>query len=345
MYCGCKQGQSSGQAARHAAVATQVNVKGSSQPAPAKVLVRLVDGSRLVGQTHVEEFELKTSYADLNVGSETIRSMFFADSGRAVTVECSNGDILHGIPAFSAFSISTSFGDFEISVKDLLEVTFHGPLPEVTEGLVAYYPFDGSVVDESGNHHDATNHGATPGVDRFGVGGKALEFNGSGAYVGIPDGLMDPAGDGFTWTAWASYKETSGVRYLFYGGMNTAESALSLNNGKIVFGLRLEPENNLGVSVVAPPPGGHVQITCVYRRGMAMQIWLNGILKGETPVPDGVISHGSRQHSAAIGSYAPEQQNHIRTYHMGTWFGSVDDFRIYNRALAPDEISTLAADH
>lgn len=41
-----------------------------------------------------------------------------------------------------------------------------GPVP--TNGLVAFYPFDGSTADESGNGYDLDNHGCAFGVDRFG---------------------------------------------------------------------------------------------------------------------------------------------------------------------------------
>ena len=343
LYGGCRKGETGERAAVNTSVAEAGMAAG--QLAPGKISVRLADGSRLVGEIRTETFDVRTTYGEVHINRGMIRSMAFTDSGRVVTVECSNGDILHGTPSFSTLPVGTSLGNFEIPVSTLSEITFRGSVLEITRGLAAYYPLDGSVVDESGNHHDGANHGATPGIDRFGANGRAMAFDGSGAYVGVPNGLIDPAGSGFTWSVWVLYHETSGIRFIFYGGANTAESALTLNDGLLGFSIRLEGKEGLLVTAAAPPPEKYAHIVCVYRRGESIQLWINGTRQGESPVPDGMLMHGSNVHSAAIGSYAPEQQNHIRTYHYGSWMGLVDDLRIYTRSLTPGEISILAADH
>ena len=46
-----------------------------------------------------------------------------------------------------------------------------------TEGLVAYYPFNGNANDESGNGHHGTVNGATLANDQNGNDNKAYEFN------------------------------------------------------------------------------------------------------------------------------------------------------------------------
>ena len=42
-----------------------------------------------------------------------------------------------------------------------------------TEGLVAYYPFNGNANDASGNGHHATVNGARVSTDRFGNSDKS----------------------------------------------------------------------------------------------------------------------------------------------------------------------------
>ena len=49
---------------------------------------------------------------------------------------------------------------------------------DLTNGLVAYYPFDGNASDMSGNGNDGTVNGATLSADRHGVVGKAYSFDG-----------------------------------------------------------------------------------------------------------------------------------------------------------------------
>jgi hypothetical protein len=53
-----------------------------------------------------------------------------------------------------------------------------------TEGLVAYYPFNGNANDESGNGHHATVNGAILSSDRDGNNDKAYEFSHQGASFG-----------------------------------------------------------------------------------------------------------------------------------------------------------------
>ena len=63
-----------------------------------------------------------------------------------------------------------------------------------TDGLVAYFPFDGNFNDASGNGNHGQNNGASFGPDRFGIGGGAGSFNGVSSYVnGSLGGLNNPS--------------------------------------------------------------------------------------------------------------------------------------------------------
>ncbi|MGK5093653.1 hypothetical protein WDW89_16785 [Deltaproteobacteria bacterium TL4] len=56
-----------------------------------------------------------------------------------------------------------------------------------TNGLVAYYPFNGNANDESGNGNNGTVNGATLTTDRDGQTGKAYSFDGTDDYITITD--------------------------------------------------------------------------------------------------------------------------------------------------------------
>jgi hypothetical protein len=60
-----------------------------------------------------------------------------------------------------------------------------GSIP--TRGLVASYLFNGDADDSSGCDHDGATHNVTPTSNRFGNGTSAYSFNGTTAYVEIPD--------------------------------------------------------------------------------------------------------------------------------------------------------------
>ena len=49
-----------------------------------------------------------------------------------------------------------------------------------TNGLVAWYPFNGNANDSSGNGNHGTNNGATLTTDRFGNANSAYTFDGKG---------------------------------------------------------------------------------------------------------------------------------------------------------------------
>ena len=55
--------------------------------------------------------------------------------------------------------------------------------PGVTEGLLAYYPFDGNANDTSGNGSVASVVGATLTADRDGNSNQAYFFDGIGDYI------------------------------------------------------------------------------------------------------------------------------------------------------------------
>ena len=55
-----------------------------------------------------------------------------------------------------------------------------------TNGLVAYYPFNGNANDVSANGNSGINYGATPTTDRNGTTNSAMNFNGVNNYISIP---------------------------------------------------------------------------------------------------------------------------------------------------------------
>ena len=58
--------------------------------------------------------------------------------------------------------------------------------PPPTDGLVAYYPFDGTAQDISGSANNGTVYGAIPSSNRFDEPAKALAFDGINDYVTFP---------------------------------------------------------------------------------------------------------------------------------------------------------------
>lgn len=68
----------------------------------------------------------------------------------------------------------------------------------LTQGLVAYYPFNGNVNDQSGNGKNGTINGATLPNDRNTVPNSAYSFNGTNSYISIPSTIITPSAAAMT---------------------------------------------------------------------------------------------------------------------------------------------------
>ena len=80
-------------------------------------------------------------------------------------------------------------------------------------GLVAWYPFNGNANDSSGNGNNGTVSGATLTTDRFGNPGKAYSFNGTNAYISVPNSSsLSIVGD-ITISAWIYDYGDNGAGY------------------------------------------------------------------------------------------------------------------------------------
>ena len=89
------------------------------------------------------------------------------------------------------------------------------PLPtNLTEDLIAYYPFNGNAKDESGNGNDGTVRGTTLTVDRHGVERNAYKFNGVSDRIEIKP-LASQAISSITFTGWVRTGETRNTRHIF----------------------------------------------------------------------------------------------------------------------------------
>ncbi len=305
-----------------------------------RVLVYLRDGSQLVGSAEKPTLPLHTSYGDLDVPLTTIRSITFSDSLGASTIEFSNGDLLHGKLDLSSFAFTGTVGKLELPLGGIAKIS-QLSAPGAINGLVAYYPLDGSTADASGHGHDGVNHGAVPGDDRLGNPDRAYSFNGSGAYIALPDGLLDPESAGFTISLWSLARSTDGTRFIIYIGANSGEASLTMKDQQYSFVVHLSGAEGCIVSAPAEL-STFVHLACVYQRGKSITLWVNGHQAAESSVPNRALYHEGSDHSSALASYAPEQPNHSRAYHLLTWDGLIDDVRIYNRALEPAEITRLS---
>jgi Concanavalin A-like lectin/glucanases superfamily/Secretion system C-terminal sorting domain len=207
-----------------------------------------------------------------------------------------------------------------------------------SSGLVAYYPFNGNANDESGNGNNGTVNGATLTTDRFGNANKAYSFTNPG-HIEVPNSNI--FGDEFTVSYW--------FKINYYPGQRGVMSNVAVPNGgfqqafdgttfSYILGYSFiggySPNYFYANYTMQEPVSQWHHLAMTYKKlgtySSETRLYINGDLK-KTDV-----------HVMPI-TYTPNAPFYIGQNHSGLNFqGDLDDIRIYNRNLSPNEIAQLA---
>ena len=201
-----------------------------------------------------------------------------------------------------------------------------------TNGLVAWYPFNGNANDGSGNGNNATNYGGVLTIDRNNNPQAAYSFE--SGYVSVNSGSFGSAS--FTFSAWAKPNSITGNGFGDIGGtyFNYQGYFVGIQNG--IPKARIHSSVNNSIQEVASAqavlPNVWYHITVTYESPV-LKIYVNGINTGT--VNTGTFQFTNRN-SLAIGR-SPWVLNESQS----SFPGSIDDVAIYNRALTPIEINSV----
>lgn len=212
---------------------------------------------------------------------------------------------------------------------------------EITNGLVACYPFDGNANDVSGNGFNGTVKGATLTDDRFGNANSAYSFNGVDNVILANNPFASTAIAPMSVSVWINTTSTKQA-----GGIVTQHTACSGYDDHFHMTLYGSSSNNqLHVdafdgqrAVVAAPvvaDGKWHHVTFVYNQDQQTKLYVDGNLQNSVNAPP--VSNFVSTLQVAIGGFVSNScpQNH-------NFQGKIDDVRIYNRALSDAEIKQLA---
>lgn len=198
-------------------------------------------------------------------------------------------------------------------------------------GLAAWWKFNGDMNDSSGNGKNLTNNGATSTTGQNGAVNNAFSFNGAGNNATVAN-VMNMNND-FTISMWIKGSEISSWRWI-----------LNLNN----YGTAND--------------GGITFTTNAYKIRWSYGAWFTDALLVANTTTDSVswyhVAFGrsggtlfSYLNGASAGIFQNAASNNINTsasLKLGQgpsgsdWYGgSLDDVRIYNRALSTSEISSI----
>jgi Concanavalin A-like lectin/glucanases superfamily/Immunoglobulin domain len=196
----------------------------------------------------------------------------------------------------------------------------------LTNGLVAYYPFNGDANDASGNGNNGTVIGASLTQDRYGNLNQAYSFNGVNNYISFT-GVPTTQTDNWSIIAWvnpASFSQAEiavGMGYDDGASGNGYSLGININKLYPVFG----GIEDIDAGFMFPATNQWYQIAMLRNSGTT-SFYVNGVSTPNSNTDTPHIPTAFR-----IGS------------NIGYRFfnGAIDDVRIYNRALSSNEIAQL----
>ncbi|MDB5131647.1 MAG: hypothetical protein JWR02_1396 [Mucilaginibacter sp.] len=213
-------------------------------------------------------------------------------------------------------------------------------------GLIAYYSFNNSAVDSSGNGYNGTVYNAASTSDRFGKPNSAYYFNGANSYIVIKDNQpLRLSNTDFTLNSWVNLDQYSGGTGSFImskrtGSTNNDGWGYSVTGNGYISGPGLAYFGDGGTDPFATSKSltgisKWVMITTVYSfNKQEVKIYLNGALESTTaniPPPN-----------SSIVSDLDIGRDNINAPTSGYFLqGKIDDIRIYNRVLSSAEIQKL----
>jgi hypothetical protein len=206
---------------------------------------------------------------------------------------------------------------------------------QLTNGLVAYYPFNGDANDAIGNGNNGTVVGPTLTFDRFDQANAAYLFMGwplGTNYIEVPLFSTIALSDAATFSAWVQNTSSGGeyvlkkgqflvdADYELAGDETSVRSEITLSGGELV---------QCTITNAALPIGVWTHIAGVFD-GKNLSTYVNGQFKGSVSAVGTLQNNGFPLYIGAdYGS------------HGGYFNGRIDDVRIYNRALSDAEVQRL----
>jgi hypothetical protein len=209
--------------------------------------------------------------------------------------------------------------------------------PFLTNGLVAYYPFNGNANDESGNGNNALVYGAQLATDRLGSPSNSYLFTASNQYVVTTNSVGFPVGtNDFAISLWLALSFLTNDHQIVF-----------CNAVRNDFQLDIEPSTGTKAPMDFTT-GGH-EGADLYTTDVPWvpNLWYNlQFVRSQNVIT--IYRDGSSigQNQTVNGVNAPLGSRYLQFGHgvapqVHQLYGQLDDIRIYNRALSPSEVHQL----
>lgn len=205
------------------------------------------------------------------------------------------------------------------------------------DGLVAYYPFNGNTLDETGNGHNGTIIGEVLLCeDRKGNANSAYRFSGEPFnYISVED-TADLHLSTFTLNAWVytDADDYSFNAFLICKGRDINYGSYSLQVNDVNAVTLYGGSNSAGIEGIPEVRVWHMITGTV--QGDQAKFYLDGVLMDEQTLTYPFVYDNMEPLTLGMHYYTG-----VPDYYTYPLLGVLDDVRIYNRVLGEEEIQTL----
>lgn len=237
--------------------------------------------------------------------------------------------------ALSATELATLYK----SSGSQLKIGTYSQNVSLNSGLLAWWPFNGNAKDMTPYSNNGTVTGATPTADRNGRANSAYALGNSAQYInmGTVKAFTNLTSTGFTYSLWMERTGTSTGQWPEVMGASSTHDYYGIRTNtygeRIYFEYGKSPWDGSTYASLSYPSSSSCYdlalnewhlVTATYT-GTTLKLYCDGVLSNTTT-------------SAGL---SPKVAPFTFTTSSSGWVGSIDDARVYGRALTAAEVQAL----
>lgn len=221
-------------------------------------------------------------------------------------------------------------------LKETVTVTVNvSNVLEITEGLIAYYPFNGNANDENGNGIDGQVNGPAPTTDRHQNPESAYLFDGVNDFINLTNSQELHFGNqDFSISVWYELSsldiKPQDIISVYSSSGSNREFRIATNPAyDNMYAMLFDNGGSAGDQIKFPKKLGwqHVTIT---KSATTLSLYVNGSLHSEIPVTASISTTNSRAIIGAVDKSTTSPDSFFD--------GKIDDIYIHSRVLVADEV-------
>ncbi|HPW65626.1 MAG TPA: carboxypeptidase regulatory-like domain-containing protein [Salinivirgaceae bacterium] len=250
--------------------------------------------------------------------------------GSTATVGGFSSNLTGLIPTTTYYVRAYATNSLGTSYSEVLTITTLETPPVVTNGLLAYYTFDGQNANDAvGTYHGTSNSGVSFTTNTPSGSGYAASFDGSTGYVSVPYQVFNSSNK-WSYSIWFSTSNLD-VGFFSAGSPSFMKFICLDSNNKI------RVELNYYITFDNPLPSNFLNNTwhllTVTSDGTYLKYYIDGNLQDNKSTNSYWPNHANFR----IGFFAYNNMGTSQRYYNGHF----DNVRIYNRALTQSEIMEI----